>query len=253
MCNPRRILVQASRMVCRDWTRQIRRVREGREELSVTDRLVATLRLDESVGDAARDALVALVTGGFRGWRASPDGTATLRLGAVELRYDPVEGVLSVETSLGEVVRAAGEAIREVSGTYVGRLEVNREVQLSEATGIEAVDRVTAERRALEGEFADRIGAIVWARQRDMEAELDEEAREMLAARLEALTAEARERLRAEAARALEAAEPEVRRELGLLLAETYKNALLAMADEYGGEVLSRRENAGMVELEIQI
>lgn len=252
MCNPRRILVQASRMVCQNWHRQIQRVVNGQEEVAVNDRLMAELRLDESVGDAARAALVALVMNGFRGWRVEGE-QAVLDLEPVTLRFDPVDGLLTVETSMMEVVLAAGRATRSVSGNLVGRVTVDREVQISEASGNDALDRWRAEAQGLDEQVGEEIRSIVWGRERDMSAELDAEARADLEERLESLTAEADARLRERAARALAEVEPQVRREIGTLLAETYKNALLAMAEEYGGEVLSQRESGGVVELEIQI
>ncbi|MEV4515502.1 molecular chaperone DnaJ [Dactylosporangium sp. NPDC049525] len=253
MCNPRRIDVQATRLLAEEWQRQVERVvslsGEARAEARIRESLSATV---------ARPTLAALerILDRSDEWTADGDGY-TLALDGGFVRYLPETRELELVAYLAEQVTGVGRSERELSGrieetlTAAGRGdyyddEFGGEARARDAAAVAAarsLDALADERR--ERAYAEAAAAHA--------AELDAAATE----RAKADLARARAQRTADLARGAESRLLMIgvtgRNAFHRVLAEAYRDAILAYARVHGAERLSVSERDGTVEIQFEM
>lgn len=253
MCNPRRIRVRATRELAVAWEQEIRRsvVRSG--EATGAARVCESLR-----GSVGAPTLAALpgVFARTPGWEETEDAFRFSFDGGYVL-YRPAEAELEIVATVSAEIQAVGEAAQTVRGEVTGTIE-------AEGTGMYYDDEwggtnpETARRQAeIAAEEALNQEAEQRVRAARGDARAGDEAEQAAAARAdEALAAAARARepeLRERAAARLAAVGVMARNHFHQVLADAYRDAVLAYARSRGAEFIRCSETDGVLEIDFEL
>ncbi|GAA3250408.1 molecular chaperone DnaJ [Dactylosporangium siamense] len=255
MCNPRRIRVSATRELNEAWQEQVERA-VTRVGAAVG---VARLRepLDATVGGPTL-VMLERALAAADGW--VQDGDAFRRdLDGGYVTYHADTSELEIVAEVSAEVSAGGRATRTIGGHLDTRIE---------ATGVgvfydDLYDGVTEDdarrnaqddlRRNLDAGRQQLLREAVQAEEQRLAADLDRAAGDQADIQLARVTAERETELRQEAARRLTAIGIEARGAFHRILADAYRDAILAYARTHGAEGLSVVERDGALEIEFEL
>ncbi|MFI5893090.1 molecular chaperone DnaJ [Actinoplanes sp. NPDC051513] len=255
MCNPRRIDVTATQHLREAWEHEVRRV------ATISGAATGQARITESLEDtlgAPTLAALARTLDEAEGWVLDGDVYRyAMEGGYVAYHADTRE--LEIVAELAEEVSASGEASRTISG------EIERDITAAGSGthyddnwgGITAEDaRREAERQAQLNLAAARAEALTTAQSEAAEqhlAGLDASARAAATAELDRILAERTAELGAAAAEVLATIGVRGRNEFHRVLAEAYREAVLAYARMRGADGVQVVETNGVLEIEFEI
>lgn len=237
MCNPRRILVTATRRVAEAWAREVRRT--AQRSGTVTAEVRMRQPLDASVGAPALAALERALDGGIPGWAPIEGGYRHDVEGGYVI-YALEDRSLVIVATESDAVRGEGDVTARLSGRVEGVFEGQAgSMDLAEARINEQVrERLRSEARAAEARASSSIA---------------EEAARAADADFEARAASARRELERAANDALSAVGARARRVFHALLARAYRDALLAMARHRGAQAIHCSEDGDVLEIEFEL
>ncbi|MBG0562558.1 molecular chaperone DnaJ [Actinoplanes aureus] len=255
MCNPRRIDVTATQHLREAWEHEVRRAATISGAATGRARIVESL--DTTLG-APTLAALAQTLDRADGWVLDGDVYRyEMAGGYVAYHTDTCE--LEIVAVLAEELSATGEASRTVSG------EVDRDIEAS-GSGIHYDDnwggiteddaRREAERQAQRNLSAAReeaLSAAQTAAAAEHLADLDASARAAATAELDRLVGERSAQLNEAAAESLAAIGVRGRNEFHRVLAEAYREAVLAYARVRGADSVHVVESDGVLEIEFEI
>lgn len=253
MCNPRRVTVTTTRDIAEAWRREVSRTVE------LAERVVGEARLRQALsaklGKPALRALEARLAAGADGWREVVEGyRCDVEGGYVVYRLD--EQVLEIVATLAAGVAAQGVAETVLEGEvrdtfraeaertyYTDAYAAGNEVRAREAAAkdiqrqLEAVTRQRLKEAQQQAEAAAAAG---------LQAQAESAARRQLAA----IAAQRQAALAQQAETHLEAVGLRCRQAFNQLLAQAYRDAILAYARRHGAEDISCRDEEGVLEVE---
>ncbi len=249
MCMPRRIIVRVAQKLNEKWHKELQHFEKMTDEIRVADSISAEIALDEELGDLAYQGLQACLAEGYRGWTSS-EGVWRKEVEGVTATFDPNTRRLTLAASAADVITAAVEKRTVVSDRF--RAELGIDVDLGFETWgnldrVEALERQMKER--LESDLeADKRAKIDAARARlraEVKADMDR--------RWTALSGDKRRELGRLVTERLRDSRPQVECEMNLLLAESYKRALVLLAAQQKGKVTRDEESGSVIDLEITL
>jgi hypothetical protein len=253
MCNPRRIVVSASRDIAEAWSRQV--TRSVALSSQVTGEARLRQPLDDSLGAPVLAALEALLDGGVDGWEETDQGYRHTVEGGYVL-YDLEHGALEIVATLDDTVSGEASAAADLSGVLDEQLQTEQEGRYyddgwggrteetarkeAEQAAQQALDEATRERLQAAGDQAEEAHAA------ELQAQAEAEARQ----HLQQAADERRAALAAQASRHLDTVGLRCRQAFNGLLAGAYRDAILAYARAHGADGLSCHEDDGVVDIE---
>jgi len=256
MCNPRRVSVTLTRDIAEAWRREVSRTAE------LSTRVVGTARLRQSLADSvggpALRALENRLAAGEEGWQAVPEGYRCEVEGGYVL-YLADEQVLEIVATLDDSVQAQGEAATVLSGEINTTLSASAERsyyddgygQLTEAGARQAAEDLA--RRTLTRESRQRLEQAQQQAEAAESIRLQAQAEAAAAANLATAAAERRELLSRQAEERLDIVGLHCRRAFNRLLAQAYRDAILAYARRHGAENIQCRDDAETLEIEFLV
>jgi len=255
MCNPRQVRVLATRELAEAWEQEIRRVATRRDQIVGEARIRE--RLGASVGAPALAALE-MALASADGWQFDGD-TYRHELPGGRVVYHLDRQELEIVAFATDELDVRGEASTVVAGEVAEQLS-------SEGVGRYYDDGWGGHTREAAEQIADRLAQDELAAQRDA---LLERARQELEARHgSALEAEAAARADVEFARLAAQRAAELRRDaqarltaIGIqgrnlfhqVLADAYRDAILAYARSRGADNIACSEQDGVLEIEFEL
>jgi hypothetical protein len=255
MCNPRRVEVTATRELAEAWEHEVRRVATRSAHATGESRVREPL--DGAIGAPVLGALAAVLSGAD-GWERDGDTFRHALDGGYLAYHADTQELEIVATASGQVDVAVtssvvlhGEVRERIEATGTGRYYDDNWGGVTEADARQAADRdaeanLQARRldvlRAARAEEEARRGA-------DLDATVGAQADAELARRTAARTDE----LRAEAARCLTAVGIQGRNAFHAVLAQAYREAILAYARRRGADRISCSEDGGVLEIEFEM
>jgi hypothetical protein len=227
MCNPRRIQVRASRRLAEAWDQEVRR------QVTLHGQAVGRAAVREDLsGTVGRPVLTCLdrVLARTDGWREVAGG----------YRHDVAGGYVLYHSDTGEL-----EA--EGSGRYFddnwGGFTEERARETAAAEAQRALDQAAADRVASERERADAEAGT----------EIQTEAERQARASLDRAMAERGELLASAAAQELAAVGARGRSVFNPVLAEAYRDAILAFARSRHAEGVRTASNGGVLTIQFEV
>lgn len=253
MCNPRRIEVTASRQVAEAWVREVHRVATQTEVVTGAARVLQPL--DASVGAPALAALEQVLQAGLAGWTAVAGGYRH-ELDGGYVTYLADERALEIVATACAQVQGQGRSSAALSGQLQEELTATAEADYYDDgwggwTQEHAHEqaRRAAEARVLEAQtkrIEEQAQAAVAAQEGRLRAAAQQAAATDLAARAEQRRAE----LAREAAARLQTLGVHARQAFHGLLAQAYRQALLALARRRGAQNIICSDGADYLEIE---
>jgi hypothetical protein len=255
MCNPRRVRVRATRRVEQAWEEEIlRRVIRSRE-------VVGEARIREPLAagiGAPTLAALAAVLENAPGWEW--DGQMfSHELDEGRISYDPVSRELEITAQVRSTVTAEGEARATVGGTLTETLEAEGVgTYYDDGWGglTEETARAEAEKHAedaLQASVRERLEQMRTAAEDREGSGLDDAAAARAEEELAAAGQTRQEELRLNAAERLAAVGVQGRNLFYAVLAEAYRDAILAYAQNRGANGIRCTETDGVVEIEFEM
>jgi hypothetical protein len=233
MCNPRRIRVRATRRLAEAWDQEVRR------RVELTGQAVGQARVRERLGATVGGPTLSALTrilGRTPGWAEGEDGVFRHPLDGGVMAFDPEARTLEIIARVTAEVRASGEAVKIVRARAEDVLEmIGDGMYYDDGWGGLTEDSATREAREAAERSLDAAAASARDRERHR-AEIREG---------DALRVSAQDRARAAMAAATSARERELDQQAGELLieigtegrflfhqvlAEAYRDAILAYA-----------------------
>lgn len=262
MCNPRRVLVNLRQVVQEAWRTTVEQTARAEGEAAEIGRVTVELRLDAELGDLALAMLERLLRGDFADcepWARDDAGNYRRDLDDVTLVYQPGDRHLTVEARLAERVGVEARAAAEASGFTVGEVT-------AEAAGRYYEDNwggynEARARRVAEAEAETRLAAAVDQLHRQQNAAAlaaaadvaRASATEAAAVQLARARDEVRAALRQRLEAALVAANEGVQHTVNRLIGEAYRHALIQLAQDSGGRVLTDERTGSVINLELEL
>lgn len=253
MCNPRRVTVTATRDIAEAWRREASRT------VDLTERVVGEARLCQSLsaslGTPALRALEARLAAGAPGWEAVEEGYRhNVEGGYVLYRLD--EQALEIVATLDDVVQVHGAAATVLEGELRDTLAAEAERTYYDdgyAGRNEARAREEAEldvQQSLSRTLRERLEQAQHQAEAAQAARLQAEAQTDAEQKLARTAQERREALARQAQTHLETVGLRCRQAFHQLLAQAYRDAILAYARRHGAEGVSCRDDEGVLEIE---
>lgn len=252
MCNPRRVLVTATREIAEEWQRQVTRT------VALDGQVTGEARVRQALtgmGEPVLRALQMRLDRGMPGWEESERGFRHAVDGGYVI-FDPEREELEIVATLADTV--VGHAV--ASTTLRGELRVRLQTEQDEpyyddgyGGRTEATARAEAERvaaRTLDAEARRRLQAAADQAEAEQAAALDGEAGVLAEQRLAANVAARRAELAEQARAHLDTVGLRARQAFNALLAEAYRDAILAYARSQGASGISCSDQDGVVDIE---
>lgn len=255
MCNPRRVVVRATRELAEAWDQEVRR--QATRHGSAVGEIRVREPLESSIGGPTLAALTA-VLGRTEGWREE-NGVFVHDLAGGYIAFDSDSRELEIVARETAEVRAVTEVVATVRAEVSGTVEAEG-VGTYYDDGYRGRTRDRAEHDAQEN-LERSLSATIAARreQARRDAELNAEASVREQAEREADTAFAAasaartEELRARARASLAAVGIEGRNLFHQALAEAYRDAILAYARARRADNIQYSDNGGVLEIEFEM
>lgn len=256
MCNPRRIRISATRRINEAWQREVARVCELSTivagEARVRDAIAST------VGRPALIALEQALANGCEGWTAFEDGYRfDVEGGFAYYSIDTQE--LEIVAILQDEVCVAGEHRETLKGEVDTDVTVQGEGQyFSDGWGGRTKERAQreakedAERKLARAVEQSRREAADKAEQESIQA-IAAQARQFAEEKLEAISRRRQAELADQARLRLEMVGIRARQAFNRVLAQAYRDAILAYARANGAGGIRCNEDGNVVELEFSI
>ncbi len=254
MCNPRRVTVTATREIAEAWQREVSRT------VTLSTQVIGEARvrqpLSNTLGTPVFRALESLLaSGNIENWQETETGYRHDVEGGYVF-YDMDEQTLEIVATLGETVQAEGRATRQLSGELRETLSTEQEGHYYE-DGYGGRTQARAETEA--GNAAQHtLDQMAQSRLEDAQREAEEAESSRLhnQAQTEAqtqLTQTAQQRqaqLSGQATQHLDTVGIRCRQAFNTLLAQAYREAILAYARYHGAENISCQEENDHLEIE---
>jgi FtsH ternary system domain X2 len=255
MCNPRRVVVRATRELADAWDQEVRR------QATRSGRAVGEARvrepLESSIGGPTLAALTAVLSR-TEGWREE-NGVFIHDLAGGYIAFDPDSRELEIVARQTAEVSSAAEAVATVRTELSGTVEAEG-VGTYYDDGYRGRTRDVAERDAqenLERSLAAAAAARREQARRDAERNAGESVREQAEREADAAFAAAsaarEEELRARAQASFTAVGIEGRNLFHQALAEAYRDAILAYARARRADNIQYSDNGGVLEIEFEM
>jgi hypothetical protein len=253
MCNPRRVTVTATRDIAEAWRREVSRTAELSEHIVGEARLRQAL--SSRLGTPALRALEARLVAGTSGWRAVAEGYRyEVEGGYVLYRLD--EQVLEIVATLADVVTAQGMAQTVLAGEIRDTLSASAERRYYEdaytdRSEVRAREEAESEvQSTLTRALQDKLQQAQQQAEAVAAGRLQAEAQAAARQELEHAAAERQTALARQAETHLETVGLRCRQAFNQLLAQAYRDAILAYARRHGAEGISCRDAEGVLEIE---
>jgi hypothetical protein len=256
MCNPRRIVITATRQIAEAWSREVQRA--VRVSALVTGEARVTQQLATSVGAPVLDALDERLGNGIEGWERVERGyRRPVRGGYVEYRTE--DHVLEIVAVANDEVEAFGEAAAHLEGCLKREISTDASAAYYDdgyggRTREVASEEAAAHAERTLDELAKR--GVEEAARAAVAAEVERLQEEAAAAasRNLAQQSEARARILEDRARsALAAVGAEARLAFHRVLALGYRDALLALARARGATGVHCSQAGDNLEIEFML
>ncbi len=252
MCNPRRIRVTATRQLDEAWEREVSRTVELRERVIGEARV--RQQLDASLGGPTLRALEAALAAEDSGWTEVDEGYRfTVEGGYVTYLFD--ERALEIVAVLEDEMQALGEETQVLEGAVRTEISAEGEGRYYDDgwRGHTLEDGRKKAQAAAERELDSIARALV--------EQAANEAAVQAAAEIEAAArAQAKTRLRQSATELSEQARQHLdtvglrcRQAFHQVLAQAYRDAILAYARRHGAEKIQCTEGNDVVEIEFSL
>lgn len=254
MCNPRQVTVTATRQINEAWDREITRTVEEMEEVRGEARVVQAL--DSTLGSQTLRTLEMAFASGQEGWEETENGYRFNIQGGY-VQYLLEQQALEIVAVLEDTISARGETSRQLSGQLDEELSVEGTGRYyddgwggkTEETGRKAAEKDAANK--LERAKQERLNQAADAAERESEREVEEEARQQAQEKLNQLSKERRAELAEQARQNLQVVGLRGRQAFNRVLAQAYKNALLAYARNNGADnIVCSRDDDDFLEVE---
>jgi hypothetical protein len=256
MCNPRRIVVTATRDLSEAWQHEVART------VRMTGRAVGSARIRQpigaSLGTPARRALDAAFATGIPGWTAVDEGFRHEVEGGYVV-YHPDDQTLEIVATCETEIAVEGRAAQQIRGVVQGAIRAEGVSTIYDdgwGGRTEAVGHNEATARANELLDRERQKKLEEAR-RDAEAGIanavEGSARDAAAANLQNEAARREAELARQATARLDAVGARCRAAFHDVLARAYRDALLAYARRQNAEVVECRDENGVLSVELRV
>ena len=253
MCNPRRVTVTATRDIAEAWRREVSRTVELAERVVGEARLRQSL--SSSLGAPALRALEARLAGGASGWPAVDGGYRYAVEGGLVL-YLTDEQALEIVATLDDRVQTQGSAAAVLEGEVIDTLSAEAERSYYD-DGYAGKNEVRAKEEAenavqqsLTHALRERLEQAQSQAEAAQSSRLQAEAQADAEQKLERAVQERRAALARQAQDHLETVGLRCRQAFNQLLAQAYRDAILAYARRHKAEGISCRDDEGVLEIE---
>lgn len=252
MCNPRRVLVTATREIAEEWRREVTRT------VALSGQVTGEARVRQplaQMGAPVLRALQLLLDQGVPGWEETGHGYRHPVEGGYCL-YDCETEELEIVATLDATVEAQASAAAELHGEVHEQLSTEQEGRYyddgyggrNEATARAEAEQAAA--RALDETASRRLAEAADQAAAEQAPAMDAEARALAGQRL-AQAATARRAELADQARAhLDTVGLRARQVFNGLLAQAYREAILAYARSQGASGVSCTDTDGVLDIE---
>ncbi len=261
MCNPRRVMIHLNETIEQAWRTTVQEVATREGEVQELARLAADIPLGAEMGDRPLEHFERLLRGeveGYQPWQRDEAGDYRRELGDVTLVYQPGSHQLMVEARLSERISAGARASAEASGFTVGEVAVEavgryyddgwggyteeRARQLAEAAADERLSE------AIEALHREQNAAQLAQAEAEARAAAEEQAEALLSTRRAEVRAALRQRLQA----TLHEAREQVSHTMNRLVGEAYRQTLIQLVHENGGQIISDERSGSVINLELE-
>jgi hypothetical protein len=256
MCNPRRIQVSVTRRLNEAWQREVSR------NVSLAENVVGEARvrqsLDATLGTPAIMALEMALDADNSGWTSVENGYRFDVEGGYVI-YLMEERALEIVASLSDVVEACGEATEVLEGTLEDDVCVEGEGKYyDDGWGGQTKDKAEkaaqkdAEKK-LKQAAQDKIKEAQTHAESQAEQDVQNQARIAAEKNLQEKVLTRREQLAQRAQEHLETVGVRCRQAFHEVLAQGYKNAILAYARRNGAVDLHTQDEGGIVDISFSL
>jgi hypothetical protein len=256
MCNPRRIIVRATRELAEAWEQEVRRqvTRRG----SAVGEVRVREPLESSVGGPTLAALTAVLSR-TEGWREDENGVFIHDLSGGYIAFHPGTRELEIVARETAEVSSVSEVVTTVRAEVSGTVEAEGEGMYYD-DGWRGHTRERAEEQAqakLERSLADAAAQRREQARRDADRDAGEAIREQAEQEadtaLTAATAARTEELHARARASFTSVGIEGRNLFHHALAEAYRDAILAYARARRADNIQCSDSGGVLEIEFEM
>ncbi|MGK7877961.1 MAG: molecular chaperone DnaJ [Xenococcaceae cyanobacterium] len=256
MCNPRRIRVTATRQLDRAWQREVSRTVQLHEQVIGEARVRQPL--DSTLGVPALRALESALAADESGWTEVEEGYRyEVEGGYVTYLID--DQVLEIVAVLEDEVHSSGKETRQLEGVVRTEISAEGEGKYYD-DGWGGRTREVAEKEAqtaAQRELDEVAGSQIEQATREAEAQASEEiesaARAQAEDQLQQIAAERRAVLSEQARQHLDTVGLRCRQAFHRVLAQAYRDAILAYARRNGAENIQCSEEENIVEIEFSL
>lgn len=253
MCNPRRVQVTLTRDMAQAWEREVSR--SVALSTQVTGEARVRQPLEDTLGSPVRQALEMLLAQESDGWQETEQGYRYDVEGGYVI-YDTDHHVLEIVASLQDQVAAEATATRVISGKHQEQLSTTETGQYYDdgwggrtQTLAEAEARKVAE-KALEERERIRLREIAEQAEQDNAESVRGQAEAEARQQLEKLAQQRQGDLSHQARQHLDTVGVQCRQAFNGLLAQAYRDAIMAYARRHGAEGLTCQDDGDTVEIE---
>jgi hypothetical protein len=252
MCNPRRIQVTITRLLNEAWKRVVSRQVELHEEVTGQARVVQPL--GTTIGLPALRALEAALASDRSGWRQVEEGYRhDVDGGYVTYLVD--QRALEIVAVSSATVTASGEAVKTLEGRVTGEVNASALVDFYDDStaatkrAAEARGRTRAARQ-IDKEKAKKVERAQREAENESAADIEIEAHQIAEERLQEKAAQSRAALAETAKEHLETVGLRARQMFNRVLAQAYRDSILAYARKHGAQDIQCNEGNDAIEIE---
>jgi hypothetical protein len=256
MCNPRRVRVTATRQLDEAWQREITRTVSLRE--SVRGEARVRQPLGQTLGTPALRALESALAASASGWTQVAEGYRYDVEGGYAV-YHTDEQTLEIVGVMEAEVQADVKQTRQLEGRVNAEISAEGEGQYyddgwggsNEETGRQAAQ--TDAERKLQTEARQRLEAAAQEAELQISTDLEATAQAEAEAEIRRRAEERQAQLAQQARGHLESVGMRARQAFHGLLAQAYRDAILAYARQHQAEDIQFHEDGEVVEIEFSL
>ena len=256
MCNPRRIRVTASRQLEQAWQREVSRTVQLQEQVTGEARIRQPL--DSTLGAPALRALESALAAEESGWIEVEQGYRyQVEGGYVTYLID--EQALEIVAVLADEVESSAQATTRLEGVVRREISVEGEGQYYDdgwAGRTREVGEKEAQRAAqqrLEREASSQVEQVAQEAEAEVLEAIESAARTQAEEQLQQKAAQRRALLSEQARQHLDTVGLRCRQAFHQVLAQAYRDAILAYARRKGADNIQYSEEGNIVEIEFSL